>query len=100
MNRTQRMNRPKRLRLALEASGSAAATANHTPAILALAKDKTPIALRVGKYYAKVKQGARKQYLNVVPKHKRFKQPEVAGLFAKMLASIKNRFGFKKYAAN
>ena len=98
MNRTQRMYRPKRVRLAEEASGSAAATANHKPAILALAADKTPSYKRVGTYYSKVKQGVRKQYLNVVPKHKRFKQPEVAGLFAKMLASVKNRFGFNKYA--
>lgn len=100
MNRTQRMNRSKRVRLAEEASGSAAATANHTPAILALAADKTPSYKRVGNYYAKTKQGKHNTYVNVVPKHKKFKQPEIAGLFAKMLASTKNRFGFKKYAAN
>lgn len=98
MNRTQRMNRPKRLRLALEASGSAAATANHTPTILALAADKTPSYKRVGNYYAKTKQGKHNTYLNVVPKHKRFKQPEIAGLFAKVWDSIKQKFGFNKYA--
>ena len=41
MNREQRLNRPKRLRLAMEKSGNAA-VANHSKAIEVLAKDKTP----------------------------------------------------------
>lgn len=98
MNRTQRMNRPKRLRLATEASGSAAQTANHSPAILALAQDKTPSYKRIGTYYAKVKQGVRKQYLNVVPRHKLNKTPVVPGIFAKLWDNIKQRFEFNKYA--
>ena len=97
MNRTQRMYRPKRVRLAEEASGSAAATANHKPAILALAADKTPSYKRVGTYYSKVKQGVRKQYLNVVPRHKLNKTPVIPGIFAKVWDNIKQKFGFNKY---
>lgn len=100
MNRTQRMNRPKRVRLALEASGSAAATANHTPTILALAQDKTPIALRVGNYYAKTKQGKHNTYFNVVPKHKLKKVPAIPNVFAKVWENIKQKFGFNKYAVS
>ena len=69
MNREQRLNRPKRLRLAMEKSGNGA-KANHSEAIKVLAKDKTPKAQRVGNFFVKVKQGVRQQYINVVPKSK------------------------------
>lgn len=98
MNRTQRMNRLKRVRLTKEASGSAAATANHTPAILALAQDKTPSYKRIGNYYAKTKQGRHNTYFNVVPKHKLKKVPAIPNVFAKVWENIKQKFRFNKYA--
>ena len=52
MNREQRINRPKRLRIAMEKSGNGA-KANHKATIEVLAKDKTPKVQRVGNYYIK-----------------------------------------------
>lgn len=100
MNRTQRMNRPKRLRLAAEASGSAAATANHKPDIAKLAADKTPSYKRIGNYYAKTKQGKHNTYFNVVPKHKLKKVSAIPNVFAKVWENIKQKFGFNKYAVS
>ena len=91
MNREQRLNRPKRLRLAMEKSGNGAKT-NHKEAIEILAKDKTPKVQRVGNYYVKVKQGARSRFVNVVPRHKLTKRPS-RGLFLKALDYLKSKLG-------
>ena len=91
MNREQRLNRPKRLRIAMEMSGNGA-KANHSEAIEVLAKDKTPKVQRVGNYYVKVKQGARSQFVNVVPRHKLTKRPS-RGLFLNALNYIKSKLG-------
>ena len=88
MNREQRLNRPKRLRIATEKSGNGA-KANHSEAIKVLAKDKTPKVQRVGNFFVKVKQGARQQYINVVPYTKA--QP---GLFAIYWNMLKSKLGF------
>lgn len=94
MNRKERINRPKRLRIRSEASGSAAQTANHKPSVAKQAADKTPIAQRVGNYYVKVKQGIRKQCTNVKPYYKVNKPAKQPNLFANILNAIKAKFGF------
>ena len=92
MNREQRLNRPKRLRLAMEKSGNGA-KANHSEAIKVLAKDKTPKAQRVGNFFVKVKQGARQQYINVVPKSKLYNIKTQRGLFAAYWSMLKSKLG-------
>ena len=92
MNREQRLNRPKRLRIAMEKSGNGA-TANHSAAIEVLAKDKTPKAQRVGNYYVKVKQGVRQQHTNVVPKSKLYNTKAQPGLFAAYWSMLKSKLG-------
>ena len=81
MNREQRLNRPKRVRIAMERSGNGA-KANHSEAIKALAKDKTPKVQRVGNFFVKVKQGVRQQHINVVPKSKLYNRKAKPGLVA------------------
>ena len=90
MNREQRLNRPKRLRIAMERSGNGA-KANHSEAIKVLAKDKTPKAQRVGNFFVKVKQGVRQQYINVVPKSKLYNTKAQPGLFAAFFNMLKSR---------
>lgn len=92
MNREQRHNRPKRLRLAMEKSGNGAKT-NHKEAIEILAKDKTPKVQRVGNFFVKVKQGARQQYINVVPKSKLYSTKAQSGLFATFWNMLKTKLG-------
>lgn len=94
MNRTQKLNRPKRIRLTLEASRSAAHTANHKPSIAKQAADKTPVAQRTGNYYVKVKQGVRKQCTNIKPYYKVNKPAKKPNVFANILDAIKEKFGF------
>ena len=67
MNREQRLNRPKRARIAMEKSGNGA-KANHIEAIKVLAKDKTPKAQRVGNFFVKVKQGLYKKQITFATK--------------------------------
>lgn len=81
MNREQRLNRPKRARLAMEKSGNGA-KANHSEAIKVLAKDKTLKVQRVGNFFVKIKQGVRQQYINVVPKGKLYNTKAKPSLFA------------------
>lgn len=88
MNREQRLNRAKRLRLAMEKSGNAA-KANHSKAIEILAKDKTPKVQRVGNYFVKIKRGSRNQYVNVVPRHKLYKRAAAKGMFGNFLDFLK-----------
>ena len=92
MNREQRLNRPKRLRIAMARSGNGAKT-NHVGYIEKIAKDKTPKAQKVGNFFVKINQGVRGQYTNVVPKSKLYKTRADAGLFAAYWAMIKSRFG-------
>ena len=92
MNREQRLNRPKRLRLAMEKSGNGA-KANHSEAIKVLAKDKTPKVQRVGNFFVKVKQGVRQQYINTVPRNKLYSKKLDKGLFAAILDKIKFKLG-------
>lgn len=92
MNREQRLNRVKRVRLAQERHGSGADLGDINPKAEQLAKDKTPKVQRVGNYYAKVKQGSRSQCVNVVPRHKLTKRPS-RGLFLSALDYIKSKFG-------
>ena len=92
MNREQRLNRPKRLRIAMERSGNGAKV-NHKETIEVLAKDKTPKAQRVGNFFVKIKQGARQQYTNVVPYSKLYTTKVAPGLFATLFNSLKTRFG-------
>ena len=92
MNREQRLNRPKRLRLAMEKSGNAA-TANHSEAIKALAKDKTPKVQRVGNFFVKVKQGVRQQYINIVPYNKLYNRKAKPSLFATYWNMLKSKLG-------
>ena len=92
MNREQRLNRPKRVRIAMEKSGNGA-KANHKEAIEVLAKDKTPKAQRVGNFFVKVKQGARQQYINVVPKGKLYNRKAQPGLFATYWSMLKSKLG-------
>ena len=93
MNREQRLNRPKRLRLAMEKSGNGA-KANHSEAIKVLAKDKTPKAQRVGNFFVKIKQGVRQQHINVVPRSKLYSRKAEPGLFATYWDIFKAKFGF------
>ena len=92
MNREQRLNRPKRLRIATEKSGNAA-IANHNKAIEVLAKDKTPKAQRVGNFFVKIKQGVRQQHINVVPKSKLYNTKAQRGLFAAYWSMLKAKLG-------
>ena len=92
MNREQRLNRPKRLRLATEKSGNGA-KANHSEAIKVLAKDKTPKVQRVGNFFVKIKQGVRQQYTNTVPYSKLYTTKANPGLFATFFNMLKTRLG-------
>ena len=92
MNREQRLNRPKRLRIAAEKSSNGA-SANHSEAIKFLANDKTPKAQRVGNYFVKVKQGVRQQFTNVVPYSKLYTRKPKPGLFAAFFNMLKYRLG-------
>ena len=91
MNREQRLNRVKRVRLAQEKHGSGADLGDINPKAEQLAKDKTPKVQRVGNYYVKVKQGVRDQFVNVVPKHKLYKKA-AKGLFSNVLDFLKSKF--------
>ena len=93
MNREQRLNRPKRARIAMERSGNGA-KANHSEAIKVLAKDKTPKVQRVGNFFVKIKQGVRQQYINVVPRSKLYNRKALPGLFATYWDMFKAKFGF------
>ena len=90
MNREQRLNRPKRLRIAMAKSGNAV-VANHSKVIETLAKDKTPKVQRVGNFFVKVKQGVRQQYINVVPESKLYNTKARPGLFAIYWNMIKSK---------
>ena len=92
MNREQRLNRPKRLRIAMEKSSNAA-KANHNEAIEVLAKDKSPKVQRVGNFFVKIQQGARQQYTNVVPYSKLYTTKANPGLFATFFNMLKTRLG-------
>lgn len=92
MNREQRLNRPKRLRIAMEKSGNGA-KANHSEAIKVLAKDKTPKVQRVGNFFVKIKQGVRQQHTNVVPKSKLYNRKAGPGLFATYWSMFKSKLG-------
>ena len=92
MNREQRLNRPKRARIAMERSGNGA-KANHSEAIKVLAKDKTPKAQRVGNFFVKVKQGVRQQHINVVPRSKLYNRKAGPGLFATYWSMFKSKLG-------
>ena len=92
MNREQRLNRPKRLRIAAERTGNGAKT-NHKKAIEVLAKDKTPKAQRVGNFFVKIKQGVRQQHTNVVPKSKLYNTKAQPGLFAAYWGMLKYKLG-------
>ena len=92
MNREQRLNRPKRARIAMERSGNGA-KANHKEAIKALASDKTPKAQRVGNFFVKVKQGVRQQCTNVVPYSKLYNTKAQLGLFATYWRMLKSKLG-------
>ena len=91
MNREQRLNRVKRVRLAQERHGSGADLGDINPKTEQLAKDKTPKVQRVGNYFVKVKQGSRNQFVNVVPRHKLTKKPS-RGLFLSALDFLKAKF--------
>ena len=92
MNREQRLNRPKRARIAMERSGNGA-KANHKEAIEILAKDKTPKVQRIGNFFAKIKQGVRQQHINVVPRNKLYNRKAKPGLFATYWDILKAKFG-------
>lgn len=92
MNREQRLNRPKRLRIAMEKSGNGA-KANHSEAIKVLAKDKTPKVQRIGDFFVKVKQGVRQQYINVVPYSKLYNRKVQPGIFAAYWSILKSKLG-------
>ena len=92
MNREQRLNRPKRARIAMEKSGNGA-KANHKEAIEILAKDKTPKVQRVGNFFVKIKQGARQQCINVVPKSKLYNRKAKPSLFATYWNMLKSKIG-------
>ena len=92
MNREQRLNRPKRARIAMERSGNGA-KANHSEAIKVLAKDKTPKVQRVGNFFVKIKQGVRQQYINVVPRSKLYNTKAQPGLFAAYWRMLKSKLG-------
>ena len=92
MNREQRLNRPKRVRIAMEKSGNGA-KANHSEAIKVLAKDKTPKVQRVGNFFVKIKQGIRQQHINVVPKSKLYNTKAQPGLFTIYWNMLKSKLG-------
>ena len=92
MNREQRLNRPKRLRIAMEKSGNAA-VANHSKVIETLAKDKTPKVQRVGNFFVKIKQGVRQQHTNVVSYSKFYDIKAKPGLFAAYWNMLKYKLG-------
>ena len=92
MNREQRLNRPKRARIAMERSGNGA-KANHSEAIKVLAKDKTQKVQRVGNFFVKVKQGVRQQHTNVVPYSKLYDTKAQPGLFAAYWNMLKAKLG-------
>ena len=92
MNREQRLNRPKRLRIAMAKSGNAA-VANHNEAIEVLANDKTPKAQRVGNFFVKIRQGVRQQYTNTVPYSKFYNTKAKPSLFAAYWNMLKTRLG-------
>ena len=92
MNREQRLNRPKRARIAMERSGNGDKE-NHSEAIRVLAKDKTPKAQRVGNFFVKIRQGVRQQYTNVVPYSKLYTTKANPGLFATFFNMLKTRLG-------
>ncbi len=92
MNREQRLNRPKRLRIAIEKPGNGA-KANHSEAIKVLAKDKTPKVQRIGNFFGKIKQGVRQQHTNVVPKSKLYNIKAQPGLFATYWGMLKYKLG-------
>ena len=92
MNREQKLNRPKRVRIAMEKSGNGA-KANHKEAIEVLAKDKTPKVQRVGNFFVKIKQGVRQQYINVVPRSKLYNTKAQPGLFAAFWRMLKSKLG-------
>ena len=91
MNREQRLNRAKRVRLAQERHGSGAALGDINPKTEQLAKDKTPKVQRVGNYFVKVKQGIRQQHINVVPKSKLYDTKAQPGLFAAYWSMLKSK---------
>lgn len=95
MNREQRMNRAKRVRLAQERHGSGAALGVINPKAEEMAKDKTPKAQRVGNYFVKIKQGVRKQHTNVVPRHKLYDRAAAKGMFGNVLDFLKSKFAKK-----
>ena len=92
MNREQRLNRPKRLRLAMEKSGNGA-KANHKEAIEILAKDKTPKVQRVGNFFVKIKQGVGQQYTNTVPYSKFYNIKAKPSLFVAYWSMLKSKLG-------
>ena len=92
MNREQRLNRPKRERIAMERSGNGA-KANHSKAIEVLAKDKTPKVQRVGNFFVKIKQGVRQQHTNIVPRNKLYSKKLDKGLFAAIWDKLKFKLG-------
>ena len=92
MNREQRLNRPKRARIAMERSGNGA-KANHSEAIKVLAKDKTPKAQRVGNFFVKIKQGVKQQHTNVVSYSKLYDIKAKLGLFAAYWNMLKFKLG-------
>ena len=93
MNREQRLNRVKRVRLAQERHGSGANLGDINPKTEQLAKDKTPKVQRVGNFFVKVKQGARQQCINVVPKSKLYTRKPKPGLVATYWNMLKSKIG-------
>ena len=93
MNRDQKLNRAKRVRLAQEKHGSSAALGNINPTAKKLAKDKTPKAKRIGNYFVKIKQGVRQQYTNVVPYSKLYIKKPKPGLFTEFFNMLKYKLG-------
>ena len=93
MNREQRLNRVKRVRLAQERHGSGANLGDINPKTEQLAKDKTPKVQRVGNYFVKVKQGVRQQCTNVVPRSKLYNRKAGPGLFATYWNMLKSKIG-------
>ena len=92
MNREQRLNRPRRLRISMKKAGKAA-VANHNKAIEVLAHDKTPKAQRVGNFFVKIRQGVRQQYTNTVPYSKFYNIKAKPSLFAAYWNMLKTRLG-------
>ena len=92
MNREQRLNRPKRARIAMERSGNGA-NAYHSEAIKVLAKNRTPKVQRIGNFFVKIKQGVRQQCTNVVPYSKLYSRKAQLGLFAAYWGMLKYKLG-------